>query len=86
MTLRAKAFPEGKAAEKMDQLFAEGNNQVFAGSAATTCPKCDTRFAIFLKDKTDQDNQVYIDRLVQTISDDCNQGRHKPEYTWLTTP
>ncbi len=80
MPLRATAFHEAISVERLDELFRSDWNQLFAGTTAAQCPQCGARFAVFFQDAGDRDNGEYLAQMEKMISDDCNSGKHRPEF------
>jgi hypothetical protein len=80
MSIRAIAFHEAIAMEKMDEYFHSPESGIQSETQAGKCVKCNLAFAIILVVKNDPRNQEYIGHLNSMIADDCINGIHRDEY------
>lgn len=80
MSIRAIAYHESVALEKLEVYFKSEGEEPYAGSTAAKCPNCNLAFAVVLTLKSDPLNPEYIQELVIVISGDCSDGVHKEEY------
>lgn len=80
MSIRAIAFHEAIAMEKMDEYFHSPESELQSETQAGKCVQCNLAFAIVLVVKSDPRNPEYIARLNSMIADDCINGIHKDEY------
>jgi hypothetical protein len=80
MAIRAIAYHESVAMEKLDEYFKSSTAQRSASTRAAKCDNCDLTFAIILIGANDNLNLVYIDQLQAIITEDCVSGLHQDEY------
>jgi hypothetical protein len=78
MSIKAIAFHEAIAVEKMDEYFQASELQ--SETQPGRCVKCDLAFVIVLSVKSDPRNPEYVGHLNSVIADDCINGLHKDEY------
>lgn len=86
MTVRAIAFHKSVAQEKMEQLFKSDAAQVFSGSTAAVCSKCQQEFAVYFPQKDDPENDHYLKELNKLIATDCRDGQHEERYQYQSVP
>lgn len=82
MGLAAIAYHEVISLSQLEEVFKPNYNAVFGCTMAGTCPKCETRFAVFFPVKDDTDNPQYLAQLMKMIGDGC-RGAHSPTYSLL---
>jgi hypothetical protein len=75
MSLRAIAFHRSVSAKRMEELNSDWN-VVFATSTVAQCEKCKEKFAVFLSDRDDVQNDKYVADLKNRISQGCNKAKH----------
>lgn len=80
MGIKAVAFHETIAVERIDRLFTSPKMRAAIGAQTVGCSACNAKFAVVLLDKSDPDNEGLICRLEALIANDCESGRHKSEY------
>jgi len=80
MGIRAIAFHEIIAMDKIHELFGSPESQEQIETQNGKCVKCNLRFVIVLFVKSDRRNPEYVGHLNSIISDECIGGRHKDEY------
>jgi hypothetical protein len=80
MSIRAVAFHEANAMEKMDEYFRSPESEHLTETQAGKCIKCNLAFAIVLAVKSDPRNPEYVGHLKAIIADDCIGGHHRDEY------
>jgi hypothetical protein len=80
MGIRAIAFHEVIAMEKIRERFGAPESQRQIEMQQGKCVKCNLAFAIVLLVKFDRKNPEYIGHLNSIIADDCTGGHHKDEY------
>jgi hypothetical protein len=80
MSIRAIAFHEAIAMEKMDVYFRSPESQLQSETQAGKCVKCNLAFAIVLAVKSDPRNPEYVGHLNAIIAEDCIAGHHRDEY------
>jgi hypothetical protein len=80
MSIRAIAFHESLAVEKLEDLFISPESRALAETCAVTCSKCKLGFAAVLVAKGHPQNADYIARLGAMIEEDCINGMHQGEY------
>jgi hypothetical protein len=80
MGVKAIAFHEVIAADKIHELFGSPESQKQIETQEGKCVKCNLAFAIVLFVKTDPRNPEYVGHLNSIIADDRIGGRHKDEY------
>jgi hypothetical protein len=80
MSIRAIAFHEAIAMEKMDEYFHSPESELQSETQAGKCVKCNLAFAIVLTVKGHPRNPEYVGHLNSMIADDCINGVHKDEY------
>jgi hypothetical protein len=76
LALRAIAFHNSVSKTRLDELFGEGANEVFAGSSRTACARCRTSFALWFKDRQDPEIPSHTKSLEARIAEDCMGGKH----------
>jgi hypothetical protein len=86
MALRAVAFHEAISYEKLEEIFKADENVLFGGSLAGACSKCNLKFGVFFPSKDDPQNPEYLTTLNEMIANDCQSGKHRGEYTFVTKP
>lgn len=80
MSIRAIAFHESLAIEKLEDLFTSPESRALAETQALTCSKCNLGFAAVLVANGDPRNAEYLARLNAIIEEDCINGMHQGEY------
>jgi len=80
MSIRAIAFHESLAVEKMEDLFTSPESQTLAETQTLMCSKCNLGFAAVLVAKGHPQNTEYLARLNMMIEEDCINGIHQGEY------
>jgi hypothetical protein len=80
MSVRAIAFHEAIAVEKMDEYFRSSESELQSDTQPGKCVRCDLAFAIVLAVKSDLRNPEYVGHLNAMIADDCINGLHKDQY------
>ena len=80
MGIRAIAFHEIIATDKIHELFGSPESQEQIETQQGKCVKCNLGFVIVLFVKSDRRNPEYVGHLNSIIADDCIGGRHKDEY------
>jgi hypothetical protein len=80
MSIKAIAFHEVVAMDKIREFFKSPESQQESETQAATCAKCNLAFAIVLTAKDDPRNSEYLRSLNSMIADDCIAGHHKEEY------
>jgi len=86
MTLRAIAFHEAIAYDRLEEIFKADQNALFGGSLAGFCSRCNLKFGVFFPAKDDPQNSEYLAALNEMIASDCRGGKHRGEYTFVTAP
>jgi hypothetical protein len=80
MPIKAIAFHEVVAMDKIREFFKSPESQQKSETQAGTCVKCNLAFAIVLTAKADPRNSEYLGCLNSMIADDCIAGHHREEY------
>jgi hypothetical protein len=80
MSIRAIAFHESLAIEKLEDLFTSPESRALAETQALACSKCNLGFAAVLVVKGHPRNGEYLTRLNAIIEEDCINGMHQEEY------
>jgi hypothetical protein len=80
MGIKAIAFHEIIAMEKIHELFRSQESHEQIDTQHGKCVKCNLGFVIVLFVKSDRTNPEYVGHLNSIISDDCIGGKHKDEY------
>jgi hypothetical protein len=86
MTLRAVAFHEAIAYDRLEEIFKADRNALFGGSLNGACSKCNLKFGVFFPAKDDPQNPEYLLALNEMIANDCRGGQHRGDYTFVTLP
>jgi len=80
MSIRAVAFHESLALEKLEEFFTSPESHAMAETQAVACSKCNLGFAVVLVARGLPKNAEYLARLNATIEGDCINGMHQEEY------
>jgi hypothetical protein len=80
MSIKAIAFHESLAIEKLHEYFSSPESQQQSETRQGTCVRCNLAFSIVVVVKSDPRNTEYIGRLNSIIADDCIGGLHQDEY------
>jgi hypothetical protein len=80
MTVRAIAYHESIAMEKLEEYFRSPTTQRSTSTRAAKCSKCNLTFAVIVTEANDARNFDYVDQLQAIITDDCRSGLHQDEY------
>lgn len=80
MGIRAIAFHELVALEKVRALFDSPESRKASESRQGNCPRCRLAFVIVLILHSDPRNEEYVRRLNALIAQDCVSGYHRDEY------
>lgn len=80
MSIKAIAFHEAVAVEKMHEYFHSPQSELQSETQGGKCVKCNLAFAIVLAVKSDPRNPEYVGHLNSIIADDCINEFHKDEY------
>jgi hypothetical protein len=80
MSIRAIAFHESLALEKLEDFFTSPESHTLAETQALACSKCNLTFAAVLVASGHPKNPGYIARLNAMIEEDCINGMHQGEY------
>ena len=80
MGIKAIAFHEIIATDKIYELFGSAESQEQVETQPGKCVKCNLRFVIVLFVKSDRRNPEYVGHLNSIIAEDCTCGRHQDEY------
>ncbi len=86
MTLRAIGFHESVSVEKLGEIFKHDASALFGGTLDAKCSTCDLKFAVFFPAYDDPENPNYLAKLQALIASDCQDGKHRSEYAFTTTP
>jgi hypothetical protein len=80
MGIRAIAFHELIATDKIHELFGSPESQEQIETRQGKCVKCNLEFVIVLFAKSDPRNPEYVGHLNSIIAEDCTGGSHQDEY------
>jgi hypothetical protein len=80
VSIRAIAFHENLAVEKLEDLLTSPESQALAETQALTCSKCNLGFVAVLVAKGHPGNAEYLARLNTMIEEDCINRMHQGEY------
>jgi hypothetical protein len=81
MGIRAIAFHELIATDKIHELFGSPESQEQIETRQGKCVKCNLEFVIVLLAKSDPRNPEYVGQLNGIIAEDCIGGSHRDEYS-----
>jgi hypothetical protein len=80
-SIKAIAFHESLAIEKLNEYFASDESQE-GEIQEITCVRCNLAFRIVVAVKADPRNTEYVGHLKSIIANDCIGGLHQDEYVF----